>query len=202
MLEGQDPYKLLGISRNAEQAELRAAYLRLALRWHPDKHPPETQALAEREFKKVTEAYKRCEELRKHSSTREPHEAASSRFGSRFTSSPNSSYADAATEAYWRAFRRASAVRDAAGFAAFTAPRSEAADSRADPWRWIRWRAGLEWRRMRRGAHAATLTGVLALGTSLVLTTRGVSLLWEKRNAAHSFDHAVKRRASASRDKR
>jgi curved DNA-binding protein CbpA len=33
-----DPYAILGVGRNATEAEIRAAYLELVARYHPDKH--------------------------------------------------------------------------------------------------------------------------------------------------------------------
>ena len=33
-----DPYSVLGLSRNADSASIRAAYKKQALRYHPDKH--------------------------------------------------------------------------------------------------------------------------------------------------------------------
>ena len=34
-----DPYEVLGLDRNATEADVRAAYLRLVKRHHPDKNP-------------------------------------------------------------------------------------------------------------------------------------------------------------------
>ena len=36
---------------------LPAAYRKLAMKWHPDKHPVETKATAEAKFKDISEAY-------------------------------------------------------------------------------------------------------------------------------------------------
>jgi hypothetical protein len=36
---------------------LPAAYRKLAMKWHPDKHPGETKATAEAKFKDISEAY-------------------------------------------------------------------------------------------------------------------------------------------------
>jgi preprotein translocase subunit Sec63 len=53
---GECPYRILGVSRNADDAAIRKAYRRLALETHPDKNP-EGMAEAEEKFKKVAQAY-------------------------------------------------------------------------------------------------------------------------------------------------
>lgn len=51
---GKDFYKTLGISRNATDEEIKKAYRKLALKYHPDKNKG---AKAEERFKEVAEAY-------------------------------------------------------------------------------------------------------------------------------------------------
>ncbi|XP_074591559.1 uncharacterized protein LOC141847415 [Curcuma longa] len=53
-------YSLLGIRRNASTSDIRAAYRRLALRWHPDrwaKEPASAAGQAKRRFQRIQEAY-------------------------------------------------------------------------------------------------------------------------------------------------
>ncbi|XP_042404344.1 chaperone protein DnaJ-like [Zingiber officinale] len=53
-------YSLLGIRRNASPSDVRAAYRRLALRWHPDrwaKEPAFAASQAKRRFQRIQEAY-------------------------------------------------------------------------------------------------------------------------------------------------
>uniref|UniRef100_A0A0M3IB79 J domain-containing protein n=2 Tax=Ascaris TaxID=6251 RepID=A0A0M3IB79_ASCLU len=51
---GKDYYKTLGISKNASEDEIRRAYRRMALKYHPDKNK---EPGAEAKFKEVAEAY-------------------------------------------------------------------------------------------------------------------------------------------------
>ena len=56
----KDYYVVLGVSRNASEAEIKAAYRKRAKEFHPDKHQgasPEEMAYFERLFKDVQEAY-------------------------------------------------------------------------------------------------------------------------------------------------
>lgn len=53
---GVDYYEILKVGRNASEDDLRKAYKRLAMRWHPDKNP-DTKAEAEAKFKQISEAF-------------------------------------------------------------------------------------------------------------------------------------------------
>lgn len=48
-------YQTLGVSENASQEEIKRAYRKLAMKYHPDHNPGDTQA--EARFKEVSEAY-------------------------------------------------------------------------------------------------------------------------------------------------
>ena len=50
-----DYYKILGVSKNASQEEIKKAYRKLALQYHPDKNKGNKSA--EEKFKKINEAY-------------------------------------------------------------------------------------------------------------------------------------------------
>ena len=50
-----DFYQELGISKNANQEEIKKAYRKQALKYHPDKNPGSKEA--EAKFKKISEAY-------------------------------------------------------------------------------------------------------------------------------------------------
>lgn len=51
-----DYYDILGVSKNATQEEIKKAYRKQALEWHPDRHKDDKEA-AERRFKEINEAY-------------------------------------------------------------------------------------------------------------------------------------------------
>ena len=52
----KDHYKILGVEKNASDAEIKKSYKKLALKWHPDKNR-ENPKEAELKFKEVSEAY-------------------------------------------------------------------------------------------------------------------------------------------------
>lgn len=51
---GKDYYKILGISKDANEDEIKKAYRKLALKYHPDKNK---ESNAEEKFKEIAEAY-------------------------------------------------------------------------------------------------------------------------------------------------
>jgi len=56
---GVDYYKVLQIDRNAKDDDLKKAYRKLAMKWHPDKNPNNKKD-AEAKFKTISEAYDVC----------------------------------------------------------------------------------------------------------------------------------------------
>ncbi len=51
-----DYYSALGVGKNATPEELKSAYRKQAVRWHPDKHAADKK-VAEAKFKEINEAY-------------------------------------------------------------------------------------------------------------------------------------------------
>ena len=54
-MEYKDYYKVLGVERSATQDQIKKAYRKLAVKYHPDKNPGDKAA--EEKFKEISEAY-------------------------------------------------------------------------------------------------------------------------------------------------
>ena len=63
----RDPYEILGVSKNATEAEIKAAYRKLVLEYHPDRNThltaDEQKTIADR-FRKVQEAFDKIKQER------------------------------------------------------------------------------------------------------------------------------------------
>lgn len=60
MAEKRDYYEVLGVSKTASDQEIKSAYRKLAIKYHPDKHVNDSEAdkkSAEEHFKEAAEAY-------------------------------------------------------------------------------------------------------------------------------------------------
>ena len=51
-----DYYEILGVARTASEQEIKSAYRKLALKYHPDRNPGDKEA--EERFKEAAEAYR------------------------------------------------------------------------------------------------------------------------------------------------
>jgi curved DNA-binding protein len=54
-MDYKDYYKILGVDRKASEEDIRKAYRKLAMQYHPDRNPHDKQA--EERFKEINEAY-------------------------------------------------------------------------------------------------------------------------------------------------
>ena len=55
MADKRDYYEVLGIRKGASEAEIKKAYRKMAMKYHPDKNPGDKEA--EEKFKEANEAY-------------------------------------------------------------------------------------------------------------------------------------------------
>lgn len=56
ILDNDDPYYILGLRRPSTKAEIKSAYKRLAMKWHPDRNP-EDALNATKMMQKINAAY-------------------------------------------------------------------------------------------------------------------------------------------------
>lgn len=61
----RDYYEVLGVSRSANESEIKASYRKLAMKYHPDKNPGDKEA--EENFKEASEAYEVLRDPQKRS---------------------------------------------------------------------------------------------------------------------------------------
>ncbi|OCO98762.1 MULTISPECIES: molecular chaperone DnaJ [unclassified Ensifer] len=59
----RDLYETLGVAKNADEKELKSAFRKLAMKYHPDKNPGD--AAAEKTFKEINEAYEMLKDPQK-----------------------------------------------------------------------------------------------------------------------------------------
>lgn len=85
-----DYYEILGISRNADSTQIRTAYKRLAMQYHPDRNPG--NPTAEEHFKELNEAYHTLSDPLKKS-----------RYDARLNAFDSATVTD---EEYWREIQR------------------------------------------------------------------------------------------------
>jgi curved DNA-binding protein len=64
-MEYKDYYNILGVNRSASEDEIKRAYRKLALKYHPDRNPGDKQA--EEKFKEINEAYQVLSDPQKRS---------------------------------------------------------------------------------------------------------------------------------------
>jgi DnaJ-class molecular chaperone len=66
MAAKSDYYDILGVSKSASADEIKRAYRKQALEWHPDRHKDDKE-VAERRFKEINEAYQVLSDSQKRS---------------------------------------------------------------------------------------------------------------------------------------
>lgn len=81
----KDYYEILGVGRNADEKEIKAAFRKLSLQYHPDRHSGKSESErkeAEEKFKEIAEAYSVLsdKDKRKHYDTYGTMDGSDSRF--------------------------------------------------------------------------------------------------------------------------
>ena len=59
----RDLYETLGVAKTADEKELKSAFRKLAMKYHPDKNPGDAEA--EKTFKEINEAYETLKDPQK-----------------------------------------------------------------------------------------------------------------------------------------
>src|SRR5215218_9369642 len=89
-------YETLGVERSVDDGQLKAAYRKLAMKWHPDRNPGDKDC--ESKFKEISEAYDVLKDGDKRAAyDRFGHAAFENGHGAR---NPNHDFASSFTDVY------------------------------------------------------------------------------------------------------
>lgn len=120
-----DPYRVLGIDENADEAAIKRAYREMSKKYHPDANPDNPEA-AEEKFKEVQEAYKQILDAKQRGTSaygRDPRSAyqqgtgQSSQYGGRGYAEYGGYYGGAFSDFFeqWQRYSEEQRARQTAG---------------------------------------------------------------------------------------
>jgi DnaJ-class molecular chaperone len=67
VLGAPDYYKILGVSRNAKEDEIKKQYKKKSKIYHPDRNPEDKKEWAQKKFSELTDAYQTLKDPKKRS---------------------------------------------------------------------------------------------------------------------------------------
>lgn len=102
MANKRDYYEVLGVSKDASEDEIKKAYRKIAIKYHPDRNPGDK--VAEEKFKEAAEAYDVLHDPQK----RQQYDQFG--FMVRWAAEPEVSEADSAADSAWTTYSRCSAT--------------------------------------------------------------------------------------------
>ncbi|MCD7450777.1 hypothetical protein HAX54_008414 [Datura stramonium] len=183
-----DHYKVLGLTRSASKEEIKQAFRKLAMEFHPDKHAHSSQQLKEKvtlKFKQVSEAYETLIDDRKRADYNIRHNS--------YRNSANSY--GGSSDYYYRNYQNG--YRNSYGYGY-----SRPADAGGSASVVTKFEMVLRYMTTRAFLLNAALAGVL-LGATYVVDAGGEAL-WKMQNSGKSFEEAMEsvEKAKAFDDKR
>ena len=109
-----DPYKVLGVSPSATDAEIKAAYRTLAKKYHPDRYRGhDLEDLASERLKEINEAYEMIQRERQGGGYRTEYSGGSSSYGGTSYGTGSAQFADVRRAVQMGDLSRADAMLDA-----------------------------------------------------------------------------------------
>lgn len=177
-----DHYKVLGLTRSASKEEIKQAFRKLAMEFHPDKHSHSPEHLKEKttfKFKQVSEAYEILIDDRKRADY-------NIRYNSYRNSGNSNNYQNVYRNSYGYGYSRTAAADGGGGSASIV----------------NKFEVLLRYMTTRAFLLNAALAGVL-LGATYVVDAGGEAL-WKMQNSGKSFEEAMEsvEKAKAFDDKR
>eukprot|EP00826_Nyctotherus_ovalis_P027870 TRINITY_DN2184_c0_g1_i3.p1 TRINITY_DN2184_c0_g1~~TRINITY_DN2184_c0_g1_i3.p1 ORF type:complete len:272 (-),score=84.23 TRINITY_DN2184_c0_g1_i3:112-927(-) len=95
----RDYYEVLGVKKDATEEEIKRAYKKLALKWHPDKNP-DNREQAQKNFQEIAEAYSMLSDKGK----RQKYDIGESDFGAGLSGFGGRGFTFAAAEELFKSF--------------------------------------------------------------------------------------------------